>query len=119
MSSFLKVANQLSGTAFTLFCAGQASVDAEGTLVHSGDMAAQLAQAVDNLEAVLGETGMSLSNIVRLTTFTTDVELLLQHFGVLGPRTGALGVAPPSALVGVARQAYPELMVEIEATAVQ
>ena len=109
----------VTGYTRTLFCAGQASVDAEGALVHSGDMAAQVAQAVDNLEAVLGEGGMSLANVVRFTIFTTDVDLLLQHYGVLGSRTRALGVAPPSTLVGVTRLAYPELMVEIEATAVQ
>ena len=36
----------------------------------------------------------------------------------LGERTGAAGVAPPGTLLGVARLAFPELMVELEATAV-
>jgi len=36
-----------------LLCAGQTSVDENGSPLHAGDMAAQLRQAFDNLEAVL------------------------------------------------------------------
>ena len=42
-------------------------------------MAAQLALSLDNLEAVLGEAGMSLANLVRLNVYTTDVDLLFPH----------------------------------------
>ena len=108
----------VEGHTRTHFCAGQTSVDAEGNPQHEGDMAAQLALAMDNLEQVLRDGGMTLANIVRLNTYTTDVDLLLQHYGVLVARTGAAGVAPPGTLLGVARLAYPPLMVELEATAV-
>lgn len=43
---------------------------------------------------------------------------LFEHYGVLAARTGAAQVAPPGTLLGVARLAYPELLVELEATAV-
>jgi hypothetical protein len=36
---------------------------------------------------------------------------------VLGARLGAAGVTPPSTLLGVNRLAFPELLVELEATA--
>jgi enamine deaminase RidA (YjgF/YER057c/UK114 family) len=101
-----------------LFCAGQTAVDADGAPQHAGDMAAQLALAADNLEAVLRDAGMSLANVVRLNFYTTDVDAFLANAGVLGERTGAAGVAPPGTLLGVARLAFPELMVELEATAV-
>jgi enamine deaminase RidA (YjgF/YER057c/UK114 family) len=102
----------------TLFCAGQTSVDAEGTPQHAGDMSAQVALATDNLEAVLREAGMSLSNVVRLNIYTTDVDTFFEHYGTLASRTAAAGAAPPGTLLGVARLAFPELMVELEATAV-
>jgi len=73
--------------------------------------------SIDNLEAVLGEAGMSLANLVRLNIYTTDVDLLFQHYGVLASRLGAAGVAPAATLVGVTRLAIPSLMVEIEGTA--
>lgn len=109
----------VTGTTRTLYCAGQSSVDEQGSVQHKGDMAAQISLAMDNLEAVLREAGMSLTNVVRLNIYTIDVDLLFEHFGVLAARTGAAGVAPPGTLLGVARLAYPELLVELEATAVE
>lgn len=102
-----------------LFCAGQTSVDGEGSPQFAGDMAAQISLAVDNLEAVLTGAGMSLANVIRLNIYTTDVDAYLANGGgALGERTAAAGVAPPGTLLGVARLAFPELMVELEATAV-
>ena len=102
----------------TLYASGQTAMSADGQPQHAGDMAAQLALSLDNLEAVLDEAGMSLANLVRLNVFTTDVDLLLQHYGALAGRLGAAGVAPASTLLGVARLAIPTLLVELEATAV-
>jgi enamine deaminase RidA (YjgF/YER057c/UK114 family) len=101
-----------------LFCAGQTSVDGDGNAQHPGDMAAQIALAADNLEAVLREGGMSLSNVVRLNLYTTDVDAFIANATALAERTGAAGVAPPGTVLGVARLAFPELMIEMEATAV-
>jgi enamine deaminase RidA (YjgF/YER057c/UK114 family) len=108
----------VEGGSRVLFCAGQTSVDADGTPQHPGDMAAQIGLAADNLEAVLRDAGMSLANVVRLNFYTTDVDAFIANGEVLGQRTGAAGVAPPGTLLGVARLAFPELMVELEATAV-
>jgi len=63
-------------------------------------MAAQLALSLDNLEAILGESGMSLVNLVRLNVYTTDVDLLFQHYGVLAARLGAAGMAPTTTMLG-------------------
>ena len=95
----------VTGQTRTLFCAGQTAVDADGAPQHAGDMAKQISVALDNLEAVLNQAGMGLANVVRLNIYTTA-------------RTGAAQVSPPGTLLGVARLAYPELLVELEATAV-
>ncbi|XVV07044.1 RidA family protein [Actinosynnema sp. CA-248983] len=108
----------VSGQTRTLYCSGQTAMDGAGKPQHDGDMAAQLASTLDNLEAVLGEAGMTLANLVRLNVYTTDVDLLFQHYGVLAARLGAAGVAPSTTMLGVARLAIPTLMVELEATAV-
>ena len=102
----------------TLFCAGQTSVDGEGQPQHAGDMGKQVALAVENLEAVLKEAGMTLANVVRLNIYTTDIDAFFQSMDALASRTAAAGVRPPGTLLGVARLAFPELMVELEATAV-
>jgi enamine deaminase RidA (YjgF/YER057c/UK114 family) len=108
----------VSGHTRTLYCAGQTAMSGDGKPQHDGDMAAQLALSLDNLAAVLGEAGMSLVDLVRLAVYTTDVDLLFQHYGVLAARLGAAGVAPPTTMLGVARLALPTLMVELEGTAV-
>ncbi len=108
----------VEGASKVLFCAGQTSVDADGNPQHPGDMAGQIALAADNLEAVLRDAGMTLANVVRLNMYTTDVDAYIANGGVLGARTAAAGVAPAGTLLGVARLAFPELMIELEATAV-
>ncbi|MEN9894486.1 MAG: hypothetical protein RIR97_338, partial [Pseudomonadota bacterium] len=100
-----------------LFCAGQTAVDAEGIPQHQGDMRQQLSLALDNLQMVLDAANMTLNNIVRLVIYTTDIDNAMQHFDLLGVRFGSVGAAPPQTLVGVARLALPELLIEIEATA--
>ena len=97
---------------------GQTSVDGEGRPVHSGDMRAQLVLALDNLEAVLREAGLTLADVVRLNYYTTDVDAFFGASGIVMERLAGSGCRPASTLLGVARLAFPELLVEIEATAV-
>jgi enamine deaminase RidA (YjgF/YER057c/UK114 family) len=108
----------VSGQTRTLYCAGQTAMSADGQPQHANDMAAQLTMSLDNLEAVLGQAGMSLANLVRLNVYTTDVDLLFQHYGALVSRLGGARVKPAMTLLGVTRLAFPALMVELEGTAV-
>jgi enamine deaminase RidA (YjgF/YER057c/UK114 family) len=61
---------------------------------------------------------MSLGNLIRLNVYTTDVDLLFHHYGVLASRLGVAGVMPTTTMLGVSRLAIPTLMVELEGTAV-
>jgi enamine deaminase RidA (YjgF/YER057c/UK114 family) len=108
----------VSGHTRTLYCSGQTSMGSDGNPQHVGDMEAQLALSLDNLEAVLTEAGMSLANLVRLNVYTTDVDSLFQHYGVLAARLGAARVSPTTTMLGVTRLAIPVLMVELEGTAI-
>jgi len=108
----------VSGHSRTLYISGQTAMGSDGEPQHHGDMAGQVALSLDNLEAVLGEAGMSLANLVRLNVYTTDVDLLFQHYGVLASRLGAAGVSPTTTMLGVTRLAIPGQMVELEGTAV-
>jgi len=108
----------VSGHTRTLYISGQTAMSGDGKPQHDGDMAAQLALSLDNLEAVLVEADMSLASLVRLNVYTTDVDLLFQYYGVLASRLGAAGVVPTSTMLGVTRLAIPGQMVELEGTAV-
>lgn len=108
----------VSGHTRTLYCSGQAAMSDAGEPQHPDDMAAQLVLSLDNLEAVLGAAVMTLSDLVRLTVHTTDVDRLFEHYGVLAARLGAAGATPTTTMLGVARLALPGLLVELEGTAV-
>ncbi|WP_022894653.1 RidA family protein [Agromyces subbeticus] len=108
----------VTGQSRTLYCSGQTAMSAEGAPQHEGDLAAQLELSLDNLEAVLGAAGMTLANLVRLNVYTTDVDLLFQHYGVLAARLGAARVSPTTTMLGVTRLAIPGQLVELEGIAV-
>jgi enamine deaminase RidA (YjgF/YER057c/UK114 family) len=112
-------ANETSGVERVLLCSGQTSVAADGQPMHEGDMGAQVVQALDNLETVLGEAGFALADVVRLNYFVTDVDAFIQAGEVYGAKVAQAGCRPASTLLGVSRLALPQLMVEVEATAVQ
>ncbi|HUQ33751.1 MAG TPA: RidA family protein [Pyrinomonadaceae bacterium] len=111
-------ANEVTGVNRMLVCAGQAAMSSEGVPLHAGDMKAQITLALDNLETVLKEAGLGWANVVRLNYYTTDVDLFFKEYAVAASRLVESGCRPASTLLGVTRLAFPELMIEVEATAV-
>lgn len=107
----------IEGSSRQLICAGQTAVDGAGNPQHPGDMRGQIGLALDNLEAVLAQANMGLSNVVRLAIYATDVDEALKNFDLFGMRFGPIRCAPPMTLLGVTRLAIPGLLFEIEATA--
>jgi enamine deaminase RidA (YjgF/YER057c/UK114 family) len=103
----------------TLICSGQTSVDANGAPLHPGDMAAQLKQAIANLETVLRAGGFDLTDVVRLNYYTTDVDAFTAGAAAGMGRLIEVGCVPASTLLGVARLFHPQILVEIEATAMK
>ena len=111
--------NEISGAARTLVCSGQTAIDADGNAIHSGDIAAQLKIALDNLEEVLHKADFSLSDVVRMIIYTTDVDKLISVYESMAARLAKAKCQTTQTLVGVTRLAFPDLMVEIEATAMR
>ena len=108
---------EVSGERRTLHCSGQTSVDDDGTPIHAGDMVAQVNKALDNLEAVLAGADMTLGDVVKLNMYTTDVDAFMAALFEVGERLASSGLEQCGTLLGVQRLAFPELMVELEATA--
>ena len=107
---------EVTGAERVLYCAGQTSIDRDGNVVD-GDMSAQVRLSLENLEGVLAEAGMSFENVVRVTWYVTSIDEFRASAHV---RTELLRgrMRAASTLVQVAGLAYPELRVEITATAV-
>ena len=107
---------EVRGGERTLFCSGQASVDANGAPLHAGDMRKQIVQAFANLETVLSQSGMTMAHVVRLNFYTTSMPAFFEATPQLLECLG--GKKPPGTLLGVAALFHPDVLIEIEATAV-
>ena len=73
---------------------------------------------MDNLETVLRQAGAELSDVVRLNYYTTDVDRCLEAWDALSARLSEAGCRPASTLLGVTHLYHPDILIEIEATAV-
>lgn len=105
-----------------VFLAGQVARDAEGGRVGEGDLAAQVEQAYLNIGTALAEVGGSFDDVAKLTIYVVDwtpEKMPLLGEGV-ARAAAKLGVDPvkPITLLGVAALGEPDLLVEVEATAV-
>lgn len=102
-----------------LTIAGQGSVDAAGRLLHEGDMAAQLALALSNVEAVLTAAGMTAADLAQLRIYVTDIDAALAVFDTVVEHLAAVGATPPATLVEVSRLAVAGMAVEIDGLAIR
>ena len=109
---------EVTGGQRVLYLSGQTSNSADGAPMHPGDLVAQFKQAWSNLKDTLSAADMTPSNIVRLTMYTTDVDAFMAAAGELVPIFAEDGCRPVSTLLGVTRLFEPEILVELEATAV-
>ncbi|SEL69632.1 RidA family protein [Rhodococcus maanshanensis] len=105
-----------------VFLAGQVARDADGRPVGEGDFAAQVEQTYLNIGTALNEIGGSFDDVAKLTIYVVDWtpdKMALLGEGVTRAAE-KMGVDPvkPITLLGVASLGEPDLMVEVEATAV-
>ncbi len=78
-------------------------------------MRAQIRQVGENIKHALEAAGATLADIVKTTTYVTDVAEYLKHSDI---RLEYFFALPTSTVVEVRRLAHPDLWVEIEATAI-
>jgi enamine deaminase RidA (YjgF/YER057c/UK114 family) len=111
-------ANGIAAEGRTIFLAGQIGWDAEGRFANG--LAAQIAQALANIAALLAEAGAGPAHLVRLTWFVTDMRAWREQQAAIGAAyRRVIGKHfPTMSVIGVAALVEPEALVEIEATAV-
>jgi enamine deaminase RidA (YjgF/YER057c/UK114 family) len=107
---------KVTGAETIVFISGQVDYDAQGKPGHPGDFAAQARATYAALKAQVEAAGATLANVVKLTTYLTDI----RHRTELVPiREEFFGKkAPASTLVGVTALAMPGWQIEVEAIAV-
>ena len=96
-----------------LFIAGST---AGGTAAATGDIASQTEAILDKFEYILKENGGSLENVVKVTSFVTDLREASAAGEVRLKRFAA--AFPVSTQVQVAALGTPDLKIEIDAIAI-
>ncbi|CAA9569508.1 MAG: RidA/YER057c/UK114 superfamily protein [uncultured Thermomicrobiales bacterium] len=99
--------------------AGQIARDADGQPVAPGDLAGQVAQAFRNVGIALAVVDATFRDVVRLTVYVVDwkPEKMADLLAGIGEVAEELQVAPAT-LIGVASLLEPDVLVEVEVTAV-
>jgi enamine deaminase RidA (YjgF/YER057c/UK114 family) len=103
--------------------AGQTARDADGAPLASGDLAGQVAHALRSTHAGLQAAGADFADVVRLTFYVTGwtpdkIEPFLAGVERVTDELGLPRPMPPASLIGVAHLFEPDVLVEVEATAV-
>jgi enamine deaminase RidA (YjgF/YER057c/UK114 family) len=99
-----------------LFLSGQVAYTPDGGVAFPGDFKAQARATYQAIKALVESQGGSMANVIKLTTFVTDMKYRADLAVVRAEFFGKKG--PASTLVQVVALAFPDLMVEIEAIAV-
>jgi enamine deaminase RidA (YjgF/YER057c/UK114 family) len=103
------------GDAVLLFLSGQVALDGAGEVVGEGDMTRQSEYVYEVIGKLLASAGASFDDVVKLTTYLTDISQVGAHREV---RVRYLPAEPPaSTLVEVSRLVRPGLMVEVDVVA--
>jgi 2-iminobutanoate/2-iminopropanoate deaminase len=96
---------KVTGAQTILFLAGQVPYEMDGTVKHRGDFRGQARAVFGAVKALVEAGGGTLANVVKITTYVTDVRYRLDFrvvrdevFGQKGPAStmgpGGLALAP-------------------------
>ena len=99
-----------------LFLSGQVAYAADGGVGCRGDFKGQARGAYEAIKALVESQGGTMENIIKITTYVTDMRYRLDLAPVREEFLGKKG--PASTLVEISALAHPDWMIEIEAIAV-
>ena len=108
----------LPAGARTLLIGGQNAVDAGGQIVGQGDLGAQTAKALENLQFCLKAAGATLEQLVQVKIYLAGDVDIRPGFGAWMAVWGARPNPPTVTGLRVHGLANPDFLVEIEAVAV-
>ena len=107
---------KVTGGETILYIAGQVAYDDKGGAAYPGDFKAQARAALLAVKAQVEAGGGTMANIVKVTTYVTDMRYRPDYARIRGEFFGPK--MPASTMVAVTALALPELLIEIEAVAV-
>ncbi len=100
----------------TIEVAGTTAVNENSQVIGAGDVYAQTRYVLQKIERALIQAGASMSDVVRTRMFVTDISQWEQVGRAHGEFFSA--IKPAATLLEISKLINPELLVEIEATAI-
>ncbi|PDP87083.1 hypothetical protein CQJ94_13730 [Glycomyces fuscus] len=102
---------------------GQIARRADASPVAPGDLAGQVAQALRNTATGLAGTGAAFDDVLRLTFYVTawepgKIDAFMAGVEQVAEEIGLPTPMPPASLIGVDHLFQPDVLVEVEATAI-
>ena len=99
-----------------LFLSGQVAYTADGGVACRGDFKGQARGAYEAIKALVESQGGTMANIIKITTYVTDMHYRVDLAPIREEFFGKKG--PASTLVEISALAHPDWMIEIEVIAV-
>lgn len=106
-----------TGNVKTVYVGGQNSVDAQGNVVGKGDLKAQSAQAIRNVQTALSAGGARLEHVIKWNVYIVQGQPLAPGFEAFQSAWGNRPNPPAVSVMFVAGLAHPDFLVEIDAIA--
>ena len=99
-----------------LFLSGQVAYTTDGGVACRGDFKGQARGAYEAIKALVESQGGTMANVIKITTYVTDMRYRLDLAPLREEFFGKKG--PASTLIEISALAHPDWMIEIEAIAV-
>jgi enamine deaminase RidA (YjgF/YER057c/UK114 family) len=100
-----------------IFVTGTAAVEADGSVHAPGDGYLQTRRCLEIIETALRELGVGMERVTRTRMFVTDIDRWREYGKAHAEVFGAFH--PTTTMVEVRRLIHPDMLIEIEADAVE
>lgn len=108
----------VTGPVKTVYIGGQDAVDAQGSIVGKGDLAAQTRQVLANVQRALAAAGAEPEHIIKWNLYLVQGQSLQAGFGAFREFWGDRPNPPAITGMYVSGLAHPDFLVEMDAIAV-
>jgi 2-iminobutanoate/2-iminopropanoate deaminase len=97
-----------------LYCSGQTPIDPASMKIESFDIEGQTLRAIQNLETVLNDSGLTLSDVVKVNVFLSDMANFSKMNSVYA---GCFGLHRPARTTVAVKGLPYDALIEIECIA--
>ena len=97
-----------------VYVSGQGGVDPAAGKFVGGDVKAQTKRTLENVQLILGATGLSMEDVFKVSVFlknASDFQAMNEVYKTFFPKS------PPARTTIVTNLLFPEMLIEIEAAA--